>query len=32
MAEDDNKVIEVDADIAAAFQASNYISGKYIHK
>ena len=28
VAEDDNKVIEVDPEIAAAFNASNFISGK----
>jgi hypothetical protein len=32
VAEDDNKMIEVDPAIAAAFNASNYISGKYMHE
>ena len=32
VAEDDNKMIEVDPEIAAAFNASNYISGKYMHE
>ena len=32
VAEDDNKVIEVDPEVAAAFNASNYISGKLVQQ